>query len=79
MPQRTWLIMGVSSGFGHEITRQLLDHGDRVVGTVRDTRKVADLVEHYSDTFPRHHRHEQRPGHERDAVPADAPEVVSLL
>jgi NAD(P)-dependent dehydrogenase (short-subunit alcohol dehydrogenase family) len=51
MPSRTWLITGVSSGFGRELTRQLLQAGDRVVGTVRDTAKVADLAEQYPGTF----------------------------
>ena len=47
MSQRTWLITGVSSGFGRELTDQLLARGDRVVGTVRDVGKVADLVKRY--------------------------------
>jgi len=51
MAQRTWFITGVSSGFGCELTRQLLERGDRVVGTVRDTVKVADLREQYPETF----------------------------
>jgi NAD(P)-dependent dehydrogenase (short-subunit alcohol dehydrogenase family) len=51
MAQRTWFITGVSSGFGRELTRQLLERGDRVVGTVRDTVKVADLREQYPETF----------------------------
>jgi NAD(P)-dependent dehydrogenase (short-subunit alcohol dehydrogenase family) len=51
MAQRTWFITGVSSGFGRELTRQLLERGDRVVGTVRDTVKVADLREQYPATF----------------------------
>jgi len=51
MQQRTWLITGVSSGFGRELTGQLLARGDRVVGTVRDTAKVTELVERYPDTF----------------------------
>ena len=51
MHQRTWLITGVSSGFGRELTDQLLARGDRVVGTVRDTAKVTELVERYPDTF----------------------------
>ena len=51
MPQRTWLITGVSSGFGRHLTDQLLKRGDRVVGTVRDTGKVADLLERYHETF----------------------------
>jgi NAD(P)-dependent dehydrogenase (short-subunit alcohol dehydrogenase family) len=35
MKKRTWLITGISSGFGHELTRQLLEKGDKVIGTVR--------------------------------------------
>jgi NAD(P)-dependent dehydrogenase (short-subunit alcohol dehydrogenase family) len=48
---RTWLITGVSSGFGRELTTQLLERGDRVVGTVRDTTKTADLTDKYPGTF----------------------------
>ena len=51
MSQRTWFITGVSSGFGRQVTEQLLEDGDRVVGTVRDTGKVAALVERYPDLF----------------------------
>jgi NAD(P)-dependent dehydrogenase (short-subunit alcohol dehydrogenase family) len=51
MSQRTWFITGVSSGFGRELTEQLLELGDRVVGTVRDMSKVADLRERYPKTF----------------------------
>ena len=51
MPQRTWFITGVSSGFGRHITDQLLDRGDRVIGTVRDTRKVTDLIKRYPQAF----------------------------
>jgi acetyl esterase/lipase len=51
MTARTWLITGVSSGFGRELTRQLLTCGDRVIGTVRDTSKIADLTDRYPDTF----------------------------
>ncbi len=51
MSQRSWFITGVSSGFGRELTDQLLARGDRVVGTVRDTGKVADLLERYPKAF----------------------------
>ena len=51
MTQRTWLVTGVSSGFGRQLSQQLLERGDRVVGTVRDTAKVADLVQRYPDMF----------------------------
>ncbi|WP_327332598.1 SDR family oxidoreductase [Streptomyces anulatus] len=51
MTTRTWLITGVSSGFGHALTTQLLERGDTVIGTVRSLDKVADLSEQYPDTF----------------------------
>jgi NAD(P)-dependent dehydrogenase (short-subunit alcohol dehydrogenase family) len=51
MIQRTWFITGVSSGFGRQLTEQLLERGDRVVGTVRDTGKVADVRERYPETY----------------------------
>ena len=51
MSTRTWFITGVSSGFGRQLASQLLEHGDRVAGTVRDTGKVADLLDRYPETF----------------------------
>ena len=48
---RTWLITGVSSGFGRELTQQLLERGDRVVGTVRRPDAVADLAARHPETF----------------------------
>jgi NAD(P)-dependent dehydrogenase (short-subunit alcohol dehydrogenase family) len=51
MTARTWLITGVSSGFGRELTSQLLDRGDHVIGAVRDTSKIADLTGRWPDTF----------------------------
>lgn len=48
---RTWLITGVSSGFGYEMTKILLEKGDTVIGTVRKTAKVETLIEQYPDTF----------------------------
>jgi NAD(P)-dependent dehydrogenase (short-subunit alcohol dehydrogenase family) len=51
MPQHTWFITGVSSGFGRQLTEQLLARGDRIVGTVRDSGKVADLVKRSPDAF----------------------------
>lgn len=48
---KTWLITGVSSGFGREMALQLLEAGNTVVGTVRDTTKVQDLTREYPDTF----------------------------
>ena len=51
MPPRTWLITGVSSGFGRELTSQLLERGDRVIGTVRRPDAVADFTARNPDTF----------------------------
>ena len=51
MTPRSWLITGVSSGFGRELTTRLLDRGDRVVGTLRRLDAVADLAERHPDTF----------------------------
>ena len=48
---RTWLITGVSSGFGFEMTKQLLESGDTVIGTVRSTKKVEELIAKYPETF----------------------------
>ena len=41
---RTWLITGVSSGFGYEMTKLSLERGDTVVGTVRSKSKVEALL-----------------------------------
>ena len=48
---KTWLITGVSSGFGYEMTKQLLESGNTVIGTVRNTKKVGELIEKYPKTF----------------------------
>ena len=48
---KTWLITGVSSGFGNEMTKQLLAKGDKVIGTVRNTAKVKALIDNYPETF----------------------------
>ena len=45
------MITGVSSGFGRHLTEQLLDRGERVVGTVRKPDTVADLASAHPDTF----------------------------
>ena len=48
---KTWLITGVSSGFGYEMTRQLLESGNTVIGTVSNTKKVEEMISKYPDTF----------------------------
>lgn len=44
---KIWLITGVSSGFGYELTKQLLAKGDVVIGTVRNKEKVQKLIDEY--------------------------------
>ena len=45
MPQRSWLVSGVSSCFGRIMTEQLLARGDRIAGTVRNLSVMDDLKE----------------------------------
>jgi len=51
MAQRTWFVTGVNSGFGRQLTEQLLERGDRVAGTVRKLDSVQDLQDKYGDQF----------------------------
>lgn len=51
MKKQIWFITGVSSGFGYEITKQLLERGNVVIGTVRKKDKINDLIKAYPDTF----------------------------
>jgi NAD(P)-dependent dehydrogenase (short-subunit alcohol dehydrogenase family) len=46
---RTWFITGINSGFGREMTEQLLARGDRVAGTLRKLEAVDDLRAKYGD------------------------------
>ncbi|MBO1306062.1 SDR family oxidoreductase [Enterococcus sp. 669A] len=48
---KTYLITGVSSGFGYELTKQLLAKGETVIGTIRNDKNVQHLMEEYPDTF----------------------------
>ncbi len=49
MAVRTWFITGINSGFGRQMTEQLLDRGDRVAGTVRKPGSVDDLRHKYGE------------------------------
>ena len=51
MKQQTWFITGISSGFGREMTEQLLSSGDRVFGTVRKANTVDDLKRKFGDSL----------------------------
>lgn len=48
---RTWFITGTSRGFGREWAQAALQRGDRVVGTAREPKTLADLAEQYPDRF----------------------------
>ena len=51
MAGRSWLITGISSGFGMEIARQVLAAGDTVFGTVRNEQKIQALAVEYPRTL----------------------------
>lgn len=51
MKKRTWFITGVSSGFGYELTRQLLEKGEQVIGTVRNVKKIEGFITKYPENF----------------------------
>lgn len=40
---RVWFITGCSTGFGRELAKAVLDHGDRVVVTARNVEQVQDF------------------------------------
>lgn len=51
--RKIWFVTGVSSGFGYEIARQVLERGDVVVGTVRQSANTQTLAGQYPQTFVR--------------------------
>ena len=46
---KTWLITGCSSGLGRGIAEATLKHGENVVVTARNTEKIKELAEQYTD------------------------------
>ena len=46
---KTWLITGTSSGFGRETTELLLERGDRVAATLRNSARLDDPAGRYGD------------------------------
>jgi NAD(P)-dependent dehydrogenase (short-subunit alcohol dehydrogenase family) len=46
---RVWLITGSSRGFGRELTRAVLESGDRVLATARRPEQLADLLDEFGD------------------------------
>lgn len=45
MAPRVWFITGCSSGFGKEISLQVLSRGDKVISTARNASRLSDLKE----------------------------------
>src|SRR6188768_2733087 len=46
---KVWFITGSSRGFGAELVRAVLAHGDRVVATARRPQQLRSLVEEFAD------------------------------
>ena len=44
-----WLVTGSASGLGRNIAEAVLESGDRLVATERDTKRLDDLVKNYGD------------------------------
>ncbi len=42
--QSVWFITGCSTGFGHELAKQLLGRGNRVVVTARNTQALTEFA-----------------------------------
>src|SRR4051812_1325873 len=49
MTSKVWFITGSSRGFGAELVRAVLAHGDRVVATARRPEQLRALVDGYED------------------------------
>jgi NAD(P)-dependent dehydrogenase (short-subunit alcohol dehydrogenase family) len=47
--KKSWFITGINSGFGRQMTEQLLARGDRVAGTARKLEALGDLKAVYGD------------------------------
>src|SRR5260221_6555159 len=46
---KVWLVTGSASGLGRTIAEAVLEAGDRLVATARDTKRLDDLVKQYGD------------------------------
>ena len=51
MTTKTWIITGVSQGFGRELALSALRSGDAVVAAVRRPESVADIASEHPDRF----------------------------
>jgi NADP-dependent 3-hydroxy acid dehydrogenase YdfG len=48
-----WLVTDSASGLGRNIAEAVLESGDRLVATARDTKRLDDLVKKYGDPHSR--------------------------
>jgi NAD(P)-dependent dehydrogenase (short-subunit alcohol dehydrogenase family) len=46
---KLWLVTGSASGLGPNVAKAVLESGDRLVATARDTKRLDDLVKKYGD------------------------------
>src|SRR5271167_2077899 len=46
---KVWLVTGGANGLGRNIAEAVLESGDRLVATARDTKRLDDLVKKYGD------------------------------
>jgi NAD(P)-dependent dehydrogenase (short-subunit alcohol dehydrogenase family) len=49
-----WFITGCSTGFGHELAKAVIAHGNRAVVTARDKSRVSDLVQGHEEAALAH-------------------------
>lgn len=50
MSNKVWLITGTSSGFGRALALAVLERGEKVFATARNTASIADLAERWPQT-----------------------------
>ena len=50
---KVWLVTGSASGLGRNIAEAVLESGDRLVATARDTKRLDDLVKNTAAAFAR--------------------------
>ena len=48
-----WLVTGSASGLGRNIAEAVLESGDRLVATARDTKRLDDLAKNTVTAFAR--------------------------
>ena len=65
---KTWLITGCSSGFGHVLAEAVLARGDNLIATARKADDLKDFLERYPDTARTADLDVTKPGSAVDAV-----------